>query len=372
MYNFPSLLSKLTFRPIKRPCTNVQLINDVNENEYYIHWTPGKASRLTEEEILDFTKDTGDLLLKLGMFSVTVGWNKGNEQLSSEHGDFDLQCVNYWKKWGPLYPIPGKKYFSDTNEPYFRTNLIDLTTLGLTDLFINVFWNSPDDEIVIEGLKRFFALVVSCNYYYSENPNEKFEKPTIWYSHPDIVDGRPIIEWSHGRHKLKSKGALGLYLLHPSDKELENILSDDEAKINWVKQNLLQNIADYINRQSINYKTIVLGNEIHLEGETSDLFLSYTIGSLMRTVGRKAKFCECGCGNLVPPARDKYASEICRTRHRDKADERRPLKAWLRTNRSRGKVNPNHYEKLRSLIDELHFQGYSPAEIKAEIRKFFN
>ncbi|HWQ40556.1 MAG TPA: hypothetical protein VN456_00800, partial [Desulfosporosinus sp.] len=250
MYNFPSLISQLNFRPRKRPCTNVQLVYE--ENEYYIHWTLGKSSILTEEETLSFNKDTGDLLLTLGMFSLTIGWNN-DKQLSSQYRDFYLQCVNYWKKWGPLYPIPGKKYFSDKNEPYFRTNLIDLATLGLTDLFISVFWNKPDDEIVVEGLKRFFELVVSCNYYYTEHPNEKSEKPNIWYSLPAIVDGQPVIDWSYGKHKLKSKGALGLYLLHPSDKELENILNDDEAKISWVKQNLLQNIADYINRQSINY-----------------------------------------------------------------------------------------------------------------------
>lgn len=368
MYNFPSLISQLSFRPKKRPCTNVQLVFE--ENEYYIHWTPGKASFLTEEETLSFNKDTGDLLLTLGMFSVTLGWNQ-DKQLTSQYQGFDLQCVDYWKKWGPLYPIPGKKYLSDTNEPYFRTNLIDLTTLGLTDLFISVFWNNPDDEIVTEGLKRFFDLVESCNYYYEQRPNEKSDKPTIWYSLPAIVDGRPIIEWAHGKNKLKSKGALGLYLLHPSAKELENILSDNEAKLNWVRQNLLQNIADYINRQNINYKTVIRGNEIHLEGETSDLFLSYTIGLLMGAVGRKAKFCECGCGNLVPPTSHKYASEICRTRHRDKTDERRSIKKWLRTNRGRGKFNPEDYPKLCLLVDRMYLDGYSPEEITAELKKTF-
>lgn len=250
MNNFPSLISQLTFRPIKRPCINVQLINE--DDDFFIQWTPGKSSTITDEETVRFIADTGNLLLTLGMFSVTLDWNKGNEQLSAKYKDFDLQCVNYWKEWGPLYPIPGKKYLSDTNKPYYKTKLIDLLTLGLTDLFISVFWHNPDDKIVIEALERFFALVISCNQYYVNHPNEKSEKPTIWYSSPSIENNSPIIDWSHSKYKLRSKGALSIYLLHPSDQELENILSDDEAKINWVKQNLLQNIADYINRQSIN------------------------------------------------------------------------------------------------------------------------
>lgn len=344
----PEFPAKLQFLPKKRPCKNVSFYTETLKNSIVLEWVPGDSSETIKAS--DFERFLSDTKTLLKTYSDVCFFAISKINNSNEIKKMESLTLSYWGEWGPIILTKSNSIRID-----------ELLFLGYWYYILRIFWSESTDLEFIP-LQGLFNNIKAQSL--SEPAGDSSRSPMYWYPFFDFTGDR-LVTWVP---LSKKPSEFMLLFKHPAQKDL-NRLEFGTGRIDWVKQNILQNIANYISRHKLFFEASVRGNEIHFTGCTTDLFLAFLVNEVVVTKQKGIEYCHCGCGKPIPPGRKFYAT--------DKCDQNRPKKRianWLGTMKSREQLSKQEYDLLMNQTDELISDGKSEQEIrkiiKAEADKF--
>ena len=341
------LLARIKVVPIPRPCINVEIKGNC------VTWEPAteQAERPTNEV---FVKDTDFLLKVLGGSYVCETWG-----LAPPSTDWTF-LVEYLEKWGPPLPIPPP------------VELLEFTRMGYAALLCEMLWNY-EGKIHEEIVDALFAVAKAINAgtpCVEELPEIMFttvEKPLFWTILPDLVEGKPGFHLYGGRKKIKDRRVWIPHLKHPTKRDFQRLSFSKDNQIDWVRSSILQNVGDYLNAQPLNLQAVVKGSNFHLAGSCTNLLAAYLLNRLLGP-DKSLTPCACGCGQMLPPGRRKYASAECWHRVKEGTPKRKIVK-WLAQRLRRGIISPEFYKGLLSQADEMLTDGRSESEVRGVLER---
>lgn len=335
------LPAKIKISPIARPCVNVEINGDS------ITWRTGPEPGQDGDD--DFVKETDFLLTVLGGDYFGIEWDLIPHLSSWEF------LIRYLEKWGPLMPF----------KPPVK--LLEFSRLGYTASLCAMLWNY-EGQVHEEIVTAFFSVAkavndgVLCAEELSGVMVSTVEKPLWWMILPELIDGKASFHFYGGRKKVKDGGVWIPYLKHPTKRDFERIDFNKDNRIDWVRSSLLQNVSDYLNKQSLNLKAVIKGSNFHLAGSCNNLFAAYLFNKLLGP-DKSLQFCDCGCGQLVPPGRKKYASAQCWKKTKEGTAKRKITK-WLEQRRRRGTITEELCKDLINQADEMLTDGQSEFDVR--------
>ena len=352
----PEFPAKFRFLPIKNPCNSVSFYTNKKSNEVFLEWHPGDStSEIKGQELRKFKSDTKELLdLYLSVYVLAFSNKKS---LIEKSNTMDALTCSYWKNWGPLIP-------SRTNSlqlPQTHSLPInELLNIGFWYYIVLIFWNEVSDLEFLPTQKLFDEIRLQHSIEIRDR-SYKLAGPRYWYPFFDFTEDKQLT-WILLSRKRLPLSEFTLLIKHPTKEEFEGLEIGIGNPIDWMKKNILQNVANYISRQKLSFAASVEGHEMHLTGSTDNLFLAHLMNEVIVVGQRHVKLCECGCGNPVPPGSRKYYDpKKCKER-----GVRRKITNWLGTRKSktRKQLSDKEYEELIDEVDKLIEDGKSEQEIR--------
>lgn len=344
-----SLVTKVEFSLQKTPAKNIS----VDIPKMIITWEPGKRSYITATEESVFMKETWELLEILGEFYIQAV-EKNPVQMNFSYVKNIL--INYWDKWGPLHPLSHKIKKLDLSNLFF---------MGFAFVIMQKFWTDLTNPLIMQLIDSFFE--VASEHHKINKKSHGRREWKLWYF--DISTSGKF-NWL----PLNTQNFLDVihpYIKLPSTHELENILTFGyEAKEKWIKESVLQNIADYVSAQKLTFKAAINGAEMYLTSTANNLYVAFLINLFFGLGASKIKYCECGCGVPLTKGQRRFATKPCRYRLREK-DDLQKLTSWLRVNKNRGKFTEARYKDLCREAESLYEQDFSYKEIQNELKMNF-
>lgn len=366
MIEFPS---KIHFVPRANGAKEVKI--EYTDDNILLKWVPGdkRAKIKKPSTVEDFLVDTDKLIHYYGGYFLLDLLEKQEKPLKFN------PAIDYWERWGPLVPVKGKQTEMKL--------LFDLLEMCLSALVFKYSCIQSNSDKILPLLEGFFSAVENGVFSHAVKLQEKIEIPRYWTilyiykSHvPKYIkqetDYKKPFHWvpiyQRGINRFKEFNTFKILLKHPPTKSREDFKIFPELKLSWIRECLLQNLAEYLSKQRLIFKASVVGKSMNFSGETDNLLLAYLVGYLAKTEN-EIKFCSCGCGQIVPSNRMKSgtATRKCYDKIRDREDPKRGVNSWLRTMKSRGQISQKEYEGFCSKVDRLYEKGLNENEIKSAI-----
>lgn len=335
-----SLPAQLRFTVYKQPCKNIHIIS--SNNDVVVKWEAGDLQEIKTKDLEEFKNDT------MGLFTFLFTALHIGKAIP-----IDL-VENYFSTWGPIQQSPSKKNEINLKE------MIDLCYAGFSCLSLINMWRNP------ELIERFFREIES----YNKSTNGFLPQAKYWYLDMDKnKKGEYEITFLPRSEKLEKKYSfIRPYIKQPSEKDYIKFENEPNNKLKFVREAILQNIADYITRQNLTFRAKVEMDQLYLCGSTSNRVLAYIMLNIYGITNKELAFCECGCGKIVPEGRKYYASDKCIEKKRNHAPLKK-IKSWLRTKKSRGTITDTQYFDLCKKADKLYNSDYTEDQIREHIRK---
>ena len=236
--------------------------------------------------------------------------------------------------------------------------------MGFWYYMVLFFWNEASD-LGFLPIQKLLTTIEMQKLIESRDHSTKLEpspKPKYWYPFIDFAEDKPLV-WIPLSSKKLIESEFILLFKHPTEAELIGLESGVKNQIDWVKENILQNVADYIGRQKLSFGASIKGKEMHFTGNTTNLFLVFLMNEVIVTKQREIEFCKCGCGKPIPPGRRSYATDKC-----DQNTPKKKIANWLGTRKNRGQLSYEGYVSLMDEVDDLILDGKSEQEIREIIK----
>lgn len=334
------------------------------EESLFLEWIPGdKKKRIDKKQMNEFIKDTNNLIFYYGEEFFGIMSEIENRK------PINMEIIKkYWQQWGPLVSSSENK-----------TTLAELMETCLFIILLKVIWHKTNENYVLPYIEKYFETVDKYTKAITEaNKNPLLEKkipiPKYWGAVFDFNEekSRNLIEWypmpqKPPQKKSKQISLFNLYIKHPPDKERMNYNLFPEKKLDWIRESILQVIADYIMKLRPTFFARVTGTEMHFTGQTDNLLLAYIMSEIFLVKDKQVKYCECGCGRLVPPNAKKYATPQCKY---NKPIYR--IKDWLSHRKQRGTLTEVKHQKLIEIAEDLFEQNHTEQQVREHLEGLLN
>lgn len=333
--DFPVKISLCAYQqPVKETVFETVQGYTGNESILILKWVSGKRKKIHITKKEELTKETKSLLDTLA-----AGFIRKN----GAHKEILDLIMSYWGKWGPI--LPGRK------EIY----LTDLLLLGWFYAVVDILWHESEKEKLPNEIENFFRTVRIHTLNTTNSPI-----PRYWYIRP-AYNG-DLFEYVPCYDKAKNLPFYA-YIRQPSVNDLENFNIYPESKGEWIRDSIMQNVADYITAQKLKYEASVYEYEVQFIGKTDNLFLAFLMNDVLRDHKAKIIKCKCGCGRLVPPERKDFATPQCK----EKAPFRK-IDKWLYRKMERGQITQQFYDSLRKIAKKKIEEECSEEEVRIFIK----
>lgn len=335
--------ANIMFNVAKKPCQ--KFLVEKRESEIVIKWIPAKVGQkiYNPDELATFIGDTEKLI-----YYCLVDQDNDNELIK--------RIKAYWLRWGPLIPIK-----RNSRAEYCEISLGQLLVLMWTCYAFKEIWTCNDEMLReverLNNITRIMDFLEGISSTAFGNIERKY-----WYPVPNdnfLNNGdNCLFKWEFSEKIPDNKLPILYFPNIPAEFEFQ------EEKINWVREAVLQCIANYLRKQSIRFTPEVRGDEIYLIGHTQNLYLAYFISS---TVGNR-RFMLCpACSQLLPDSEAYKKTKINKWYKEQKTP--RKLKKRLRYYIHSGEITHDQYKDWGREINDLFEQGMEESEIWSMIRK---
>lgn len=324
--------------PVKRPSD--LKIGFYSSHGFCLESIPLEGSRpqkIKTKDLPAFIDDTETLVRVIGEAVL-----KKNYDLAA--GFKDLQ--KYWHKWGSLLP-PDLK-----NEGLVSLRALETACLAGI-LWLDVWQATNWQEC--SGLTQ--RVIDSFYEAVGGFQNEKYLTLMVNLE-PDVIQWMP----STNKRFKDAPFVPWIFLEVPTASELAN-----DGKFNLFKKLLTKNIGYYLNsnQKFLDYEARLIQNNLEIKAYSENRFLVWLLIRLKE--GKEIiPVCEI-CGKPLTGLKTRFCSEQCKNRSRETRPDRK-LKAWLRLQKSRGKITNERYIELCTLIEDLLKAGENPEKIRAKIK----
>jgi len=358
-----SLVSKVNLICYKQSCEKIRLniISNTRKEDNWdilrilnpniastlIEWEHSKISRMRKDDVNEFIKDTDTLISNTGLKVIFELWAKSSIEYKEDFSLFFSYIFDYLEKWGSF--IHYKQRNVEAIEFITSCYNVFLSLHLWTDKnhikYLEYILNPVNHSEVIN--KMLFVNIRSEEIkYWTPTPCKDYQ----WIPINDI-------------QSKKVKQSYKLKIRQPNIETYNKL--QKSGIIEYIKNEILNSISGFIAEQKIKITPKIKNGDFSFNLELNNGLLIYLFYKLPGIMNKSIRYCQCGCGQILPDNKSKWFKGHYEKKRNDNAD--RVINNRLRKRKNDGNLTEKRYIELSKEVKTYFMKGYSEEDIWIKI-----